>query len=280
MHRLSSVPKRLALVVASLATALVGLLPFTASANALTAHYYVALGDSYPYGYQPDGDWSHGYTDQFAQMLQQNDPNVTLVNMACWGETTSTLINGGCPGPSNGIPTKVPYDGSQLNTAKEFLATNGSAVKLVTIDVGLNDLVDNCFNQYSGRVNYTCVSKELPIIEANELTIISTLRSVASPATQFMIANTFDAYQNLLPNTILAVQEFNQTISDVSQQANVPLVDIADAFHMNDYPNGGNPYLCPVGNPLTWACVAADSHPTTAGYQLMATTFDQEYVSL
>lgn len=255
-----------------------------ASASAVTAHYYMAVGDSYPFGFQPDGNWSQGYTDQLAAKLQNDDANLSLVNMACWGETTDSLIHGGCIGPQFGLPTKVTYTGpnaSQLDTAKAFLEANGNAVKLVTVDAGINDLAYACFDPNTGDVDYTCVSQVLPVVQQNEIQIVRTLQSVASPATRIVLANSFDAYQNILPNTVLAFQQFNQVMGQVAQQTNVPLVDVAQAFHLNDYPNGNNPYLCPAnGNALVWACTGGDSHPTTAGYALMAQAFYQKYQNL
>lgn len=248
------------------------------SASAATAHYYVALGDSTAYGYQPNGDWSHGYADQILPMLQQSDQNMSLVNMGCWGETTDTFIHGGCIGPNYGIPTKVTYTGSQLDTAKAFLSANGSSVKVVTVDVGLNDIAYNCFDPNTGAVDYTCVANILPVIHDNELTIVRSLQSVASPATKIVLGNAFDPFQNALPGTIQAVQDFNQVVAQVASETNTAQADIGAAFHLDDYPNGGNPYLCPAnGDALTWTCINGDTHPTTAGYQLMAQTFFQAY---
>lgn len=281
MQLLLSVRRLTALFAVALVTCLLGLLPLAAPAGATTAHYYLALGDSVAFGYQPNGDWSHGYADQLLTSLRQNDQNMSLVNMGCWGETTSSFINGNCVGPSIGISTKVTYvNGDQLDTAKAFLQANGSNVKVVTLDVGLNDLAFTCFDPNTGSIDYTCVSQLLPVVQSNETTILNTLKSVASPSTTFLLSNTFDPLQNVLPNTILAVQELNQTIATVANQTHTPLVNQSAAFHMDQYPNGGNPYLCPDNAPLVWACTSNDTHPTTAGYTVMANTFYAKYENL
>src|SRR5215472_9133850 len=58
--------------------------------------YYLALGDSLAFGYQPNFDFSHGYADYFFSNLKTHG-TTTLANMGCPGETSSTFINGKCP---------------------------------------------------------------------------------------------------------------------------------------------------------------------------------------
>jgi hypothetical protein len=58
------------------------------------AHYYLALGDSLAEGFQPNGDLTHGYADQLSAALKADDPSLRLENLACGGETTSSMISG------------------------------------------------------------------------------------------------------------------------------------------------------------------------------------------
>src|SRR3954466_6984582 len=62
--------------------------------------HYLALGDSLAYGFQPNGDHTHGYVDDFFTFLQ-NQGVQDHQNLGCPGETSSSFINGGkCPYPS------------------------------------------------------------------------------------------------------------------------------------------------------------------------------------
>src|SRR5437763_9644375 len=70
--------------------------PTSAATTVGPKAYYLALGDSLAYGYQPDGDIVHGYADDFYTDLQPHG-TMSLTNLACPGETSGTFIHGGCP---------------------------------------------------------------------------------------------------------------------------------------------------------------------------------------
>ena len=78
---------------------------------------YLALGDSLGFGFQPNGDFTHGYADDFFQHLHSQGTH-TLENLSCNGETTVTMINGNC---LDKIQNKVAYQGAQLSAAVSFL---------------------------------------------------------------------------------------------------------------------------------------------------------------
>src|SRR5690349_12702260 len=65
--------------------------------------YYLALGDSLAAGYQPNAAPTFlsgkGYADDIAADLKSHHPATTYVNLACPGETTGSMIHGGCPYP-------------------------------------------------------------------------------------------------------------------------------------------------------------------------------------
>jgi lysophospholipase L1-like esterase len=112
-------------------------------------HYYVALGDSLAEGYQPNGDVGNGYADQLYAALKADDPTLQLENLACGGETTSSMISGVEPTGSLGSryfcappgPRREELGhGSQLADAVAFLRAYSQFVSLVTIDVGGNDV--------------------------------------------------------------------------------------------------------------------------------------------
>ena len=71
--------------------------------------YYLSVGDSLGFGlqldklfalldagtYTPDA-FNTGYTDDFAAQMRQIRPDQQVENLSCGGETTDTMINGGC----------------------------------------------------------------------------------------------------------------------------------------------------------------------------------------
>src|SRR2546421_4825735 len=114
--------------------ALIGLtLTVTPASAAKRTDYYLALGDSLAFGFQPtpDHDFTHGYVQQLSATL----PNLVLDNLGCPGETSTSLVLGG----------KCPYPGgrSQLDTAIAFLRAHRGKVRLITLDIGGND-GDHC----------------------------------------------------------------------------------------------------------------------------------------
>src|SRR2546423_12199267 len=69
--------------------------------------YYLALGDSIVFGYQQNGDWTHGYPELFFADLHPLGTR-HLINMGCGGEGVTTFINGGSPALALSPPT-YPY---------------------------------------------------------------------------------------------------------------------------------------------------------------------------
>jgi hypothetical protein len=108
---------------------------------------YLALGDSLAFGFQPNLDFSHGYADDFYSNLRGHGVS-HYANMGCPGETTITMINGGCSGS---ILKKYLYIGPQLQAAVDYLHWHAGQVSPVTLDIGVNDFLAK------GDINYsTC----------------------------------------------------------------------------------------------------------------------------
>ena len=73
--------------------------------------HYLALGDSLAYGYQPNGDHTHGYVDDFFTFLQSQGVKDHL-NLGCPGETSSSFISGGrCPYPFSRVDLELRWLG-------------------------------------------------------------------------------------------------------------------------------------------------------------------------
>ncbi len=231
---------------------------------------YLALGDSLAFGFQPNLDYSHGYTDYFYSNLKSHGSS-TYVNMSCPGETSTTMINGTCPVP---ILRKYPYIGSQLQAAVNYLRQHAGQVSPVTLDIGAND-VDGDIN-YSTCVISSTATTDLQTMDNNLTQVI--LPQLAAAMTvngqrtgDLLMMNYYDPYQNHCPNSVPFAQMLNQHLAaDASGYAT--MVDVFDAFGGATVPN---PNLCT----YTWMCssypTSLSIHATTTGYQVIANAFEQ-----
>lgn len=135
--------------------------------------YLVILGDSLAVGTQPDASGvnmttDRGYGETLYQLMLPLFPNLQLVKLGCLndpGETTVTMANGGsCDYP----------EGSQLDAAKDFLLEHGESTVLVTIDIGVNDLLQSgCIDQGPPlNVDAACVEDFLTNVLPGRLSFI------------------------------------------------------------------------------------------------------------
>src|SRR5262249_49635067 len=81
--------------------------------------YYLALGASIAYGFQPTkakpgaapSAFDTGYVDRFAARLRKLSPEIKVVNYGCPGESTVTFARGGCPASADHIKLHDPFRG-------------------------------------------------------------------------------------------------------------------------------------------------------------------------
>lgn len=229
--------------------------------------YYLALGDSLAFGYQPDLDFHNGYASVLFRTLQREHVQ-GMTNMGCPGETSSSFIEGGCSHP---YLRKYAYVGAQLDAAVRFLRTFRGQVSPVTLDIGANDLLDDIDTR-------TC-TVDLPKFERTLITLDHNLTQVILPRLQaalllsgkrtgdLVMMNFYDPFQNECPNTVPYVQIFNRHLaSDIRGYGQI--VDVFGAFGGATTPNER---LCS----YTWMCSRFhDVHARTEGYAIIAHTFE------
>jgi lysophospholipase L1-like esterase len=232
--------------------------------------YYLALGDSLAFGYQPDFNFGNGYTSDFFNNLRGHGTK-QLANMACPGESSVTFLNGNCPYP---YLRKYPYTGSQMNAALKYLHQHAGQVSPVTLDIGANDILGD-INSNNCSINQTQFNTDLATLDANlTQTILPELHAALMVKGQvtgdLILMNYYDPYQNICPNTVSSVQLVNQHLTnDVSKYGSIE--DVFTAFGGANVPN---PHICP----YTWMCsIFTDIHATNKGYGVIATTFEQGY---
>ena len=260
------------------------------AANAQQFDYYLALGDSLGAGYQPNtvtgtGYLSgKGYADDIAADLAARNRGIKYVNLACPGETTTSMITGGCPWPE-------PY-ANQLGAATAFLAAHRRAKILVTLDIGAND-IDGCTT--ATGIDLTCGFTGLEQTAADVPRIMSELRRSAGRHTEFIGMTYYNpslaAYltgptgQATAHLAATFLDEFNAMLSFEFRLFGARVADVAGAFG-NDaftplvplFPGFDVPVNVARVCQWTWMCapkpVGPNIHANDAGYAVMAQAFE------
>jgi len=276
-----------------LSTLLVCLIPLAAAQPALAqdgdngVRHYLSLGTSLSVGTQPDAAGvnqltNEGYADQLFDIIAPDYRKLKLTKLGCLGETTVSMINGG----------KCAYqEGSQLAEAVEFLHAHKDKVAVVTIDMGVNDILTaNCIDIPTSNVDVACLLNAFNQMSNNLIAILTTLRQAAAPETRFVAMNYYNTFlafwfngsagQSLAYQSAALADVLNYgTLGAVYAAFGIPVADVAAAFA------SGNFGLSPVpGIPqnvlniclYTWMCVAPpvgpNIHANSAGYGVIAAT--------
>ena len=229
--------------------------------------WYVALGDSLAAGYQPGAgdDKDGGYVGAVLTAQQELAPKTKLVNLACSGETSTTLVNGG----------RCEYElGSQLAAAVDFLEAHQHTTRLVTLTIGAND-VTPCL---SAPDRNACVGQRLQALAGNLQQTLSAIHA-ASPGARILVTNYYNPYLALwfsdpaLAGITTQLQvALNNAIAAVTSQFGTT-VDVATAFQsFTTTPVNGVPTNVGVICHLTWMCARNDIHANDAGYAVIGQT--------
>lgn len=247
--------------------------------------YYLSLGDSLAASYQPNGDLTHGYTEQLYASLVADQPKLRLVKLGCGGESTVSMRFGSqlpsvvlsCATPS-GYKDLYPK-GTQLAEVVSFLQAHKEKVALVTIDIGANDLqrLDPQGNVVICLLEAAGCATEQARLAANLRVILADLRAAAGPDVPIVAMTYYDVFAPLWfadPATALfvggRVDEFNAVLASTYAAAGVPVADVAGVFENGVYPDSAL-NVCA----WTWFCSLGDVHANTAGYGEIAQAFEQ-----
>jgi lysophospholipase L1-like esterase len=238
--------------------------------------YYLALGDSFSFGYQvtrltspPDAAaFDHGFVDALTVYLRSIEPTIRTVNYGCPGESTFTFIQGGCPAMAQGFPLHDSFDGTQLEAAVAFLRAHPGEVSPITISLALNDvqrLVADC------AFEPLCIQQGAPTtirqISANLATILERLRR-AAPNVEIIVLGPYDPFIGNLEFADPLFIALNDAMAETVVGASARYGDIFATFNPQGDIDAETQTLCK----LTLSCTHGDGHPSDLGYQLMADT--------
>ena len=230
--------------------------------------YYLALGDSLAFGYQPDFNFFQGYVDYFYENLEKHGVE-HLVNLGCFAESSTTFINGKCP---VWYLRKQWYSDSQLENALKFLNSHKGQVSPVTLDIGANDLqrdvkTSNCTISPNFAADLARLDKDLTTVILPKLKQALTVNGKRTG--DIVLMNYYDPYQNICPKQVSYIEEFNQHLAqDVAGFGSIG--DVYSAFGGSKTPN---PNICT----YTWMCsrLFHDMHATSKGYRIIASAFEK-----
>lgn len=238
--------------------------------------WYLALGDSLAAGYQPTtgDDKTGGYVGGVLEAVRTAAPKTKLVNLACSGATTTSLMG----------TDRCSYDeGSQLAQAVEFLHAHRSHTTLVTIDIGAND-VTPCARP---TVDVGCALTAVNTVRTNLTSILTQLRAAAGPDTRIVVLNYYNPFfaawltgpagQVTAALSALLQGFLNQAVAAAAVPAGARVADVATAFHSTDGTLVSSPFSAtPIPTNVaticawTWMCLRGDIHANDTGYAVIA----------
>jgi len=271
--------------------AIIFAIPAIGAADNNGVRYYVSVGTSLSVGIQPDSEGvnqrtNDGYADQLFDIIEPQYRKIRLVKLGCPGETTTTMMAGG-------LCTYAK--GSQLAEVVSFLHAHKDKVELVTIDMGVNDLLaEGCI--VGTNVDFNCINAALYQISVNLPVILSALRDAAHPDTQIVGMNYYNSFLAFwlsgIDGQVLAVQ--SSLLADVLNYSvlgptygafGIPVADVAAAFNSGNFatmvpfplPFGSVPLNVAMICQFTYMCVPGpvgpNIHANPTGYSVLATAF-------
>ena len=240
----------------------------TSSPTTAADGWYLALGDSLAAGNQPGGDQKdRGYAGPVLDGVRKTSPGTQLKNLGCSGETTTTMLRAG--------PCSYP-EGSQVAAAVAFLKANADKTRLVTLDIGANNVLD-CAR--TGSVDQTCAARDTAAAARELGQILGQIRA-AAPKVPIVLLTYYnpllaawrqgDEGKKVADQSQPLLGGLNVEITRAAKAVGAKVADVAGEFATND--TGGSPQPNNVTRicDWTWMCARNDIHANDAGYAAMA----------
>lgn len=241
--------------------------------NAIKDTRYLALGDSVAFGFNPTVpvalDNYHGYPEFVSDGIHRK-----VANASCFGESSGSFLSATAPDlgcrawKQAGNPLFIPYSGTQMDYAINYLGNNPNA-QLVTINIGGNDLG---LLQVNCQFDLTCELAGLPGVLAaygqNLLTIFTNIRQTGYQGPIVLL--TYYAFNYLDPVQVGALTHLNGIASGIASAFGAKIADGFNAFFVATLPFGGD--SCAAGLLVKFPNGTCDTHPSLAGQKLLADT--------
>ena len=230
--------------------------------------YYLALGDSIAYGFQPDkanaappSAFDNGYVDLFAARLRKLSPKIQVVNYGCPGESTVTFTRGGCVGLAEGKKLHDAFRGSQLKAALSVLRAHRGQVSPITLTLWGNDLLP--LSEKGKRA-----PRAIATFASRFNSILQRLR-VAAPTAEIIVTGAWNPEVDRLEQAQPLYRSLDAAIARAAAASRARVANIFAVFNPPGNVRTQKARLCA----LTFICSKGDPHPTDAGYRAMADAF-------
>ena len=230
--------------------------------------YYLALGDSIAYGFQPTkanappSKVNTGYVDLFAARLRKLSPNIQVVNYGCPGESSVTFVRGGCDWLKHGGKLHDPFRGSQLKAAQSFLRAHPGEVSPITVTMWGVDL-------YPLSASGKRARKATATFSSRFTSLLKQLRA-AAPAAEIIVTGAWNPEADRLARTAPLYRSVNAAIKRAAAASRARVANMFAALNGPGNARAQQARICR----LTFYCAAkGDPHPTNAGYRAMANAF-------
>jgi len=271
-----------------------------ASTTSSGNHYYLALGDSLAAGYQPQfgttppspplAGYPGGYAEDLATFTGDS-----LVDLGCPGETTATFDTTAVLAACEQAYESHFGVANQEAAALAFLRAHPHQVRLVTVDLGADDVL-GCISN-TGTIDLSCAEQGLGKVATQlpgELSVIRQTLKREDPGAQMLTMSYYDpalaevligrygsAFESLVATSIL-----NGEVSDAATRSGIPVADVVGAFHTYQFfpfqsvtlPTGSSVTVpTDVATVCRWthACsIPPDVHPNDTGYAQIAKAFE------
>jgi lysophospholipase L1-like esterase len=239
------------------------------TAAATPKSYYLALGDSIAYGFQPGkadanprpSAFDTGYVDAFAARLRKLSPEIQVVNYGCPGETTVSFTRGPCPWVAEGNKLHDAFRGSQLAAALSFLRAHADEVSPVTLTLWGNDL-------FPLSEKGEDAPRAIASVTARLNSILKRLRS-AAPNAEIIVTGAWNPEADQLEKTEPAYRSLDRGIGRVAAASRADVANMFAVFNPPGTVRAQKARMCA----LSFICSQGDPHPTDAGYREMANAF-------
>lgn len=242
--------------------------------NAIKDTRYLALGDSVAFGYNPTVPVNlanyHGYPEFVSDGIHRK-----VANASCFGESSGSFLLAGAPDlgcqqwKQAGLPLYVPYSGTQMDYAVNYLQNNPNPT-FVTINLGGNDLG---LLQVQCNFDVTCEEAGLPGVLAaygqNMLAIFQKIRGEAQYQGPIVLL-TYYVFNYQDPIQVAAFTALNGIASGIAGSFGAQIADGFQAFLVATLPFGGD--SCKAGLLVQLPNGTCDTHPSLAGQKLLAKT--------
>ena len=230
--------------------------------------YYLSLGDSMAYGFQPNkakpgarpSDFDTGYVDVFAARLRKLSPNIQVVNYGCPGESTITFTRGGCDGLADGVKLHDAFRGSQLKAALSFLRAHPGEVSPVTVTLWGGDLAPlSQKGKGAPRRIASFATRFASILRQLRAGRRTRRSSSPGPGTPRPIDSQIEPLY----------RSVDAAIARAAAASRVRVANMFAALNASGNARAQQARLCKI----TFYCSKGDPHPTDAGYRAMADAF-------